>query len=320
MTAKLPPWFLGTVALVGLSLVPGLVLSLTQHREVAAVSAMASVACLLAGVFAGWRIAAVTAIALGAASGLACVVTSSAAPAALLMVCCAVAVGLSAHWGLSGGLITAPIMVGFILAEPPEATAALVAVVMGISGLFSALVCWLVRHRLPNLPRHQTSLSRAAAYAAVLGVLIATATVLVVEMQYGHPGAWIILTVFVVVQPYLQDGWTKAIQRAAGTVVGFIIAVVIGAIITAPPLLYVVGTVCLLAAVGAYAQGRAYWVYAAPLTIAIVLLEGAATSVQETAGERLVATLIGVVISVCAMALLQPIYRRTALAHGVEHY
>jgi len=132
------------------------------------------------------------------------------------------------------------------------------------------------------------------------------ATWFVVDLDLGHTGGWIILTIVVVFQPSLGDGFRKAAHRAAGTVLGFVIAVLIGALVTNVGLLYLIGTVFLMIAFILMMQGRPYWLYATVLTPAIVLLESAGSTVDEVAEQRLGATLIGVTVTVLVMLALTP--------------
>jgi uncharacterized membrane protein YccC len=143
------------------------------------------------------------------------------------------------------------------------------------------------------------------AYSLVLALLVGIATWFVVELDLGHTGGWIILTILVVFQPSLGDGFRKAAYRAAGTVLGFVIAVLVGAVVTNSGLLYLIGTAFLMVAFILMLQARPYWIYATVLTPAIVLLESAGTTVDEVAEQRLGATLIGVTVTVLVMLVMQ---------------
>jgi uncharacterized membrane protein YgaE (UPF0421/DUF939 family) len=138
------------------------------------------------------------------------------------------------------------------------------------------------------------------------------ATWVVVDRDLGHTGGWVILTIVVIVQPALGAGLTKAAQRAAGTVLGFAIAIAIGSILGTGPLLYALGTAFLMAALVVMLQGRPYWVYAALLTPAIVLLESAGSTVDQVAKERLAATLAGVAITILVLLVLAPFAKHFA--------
>jgi uncharacterized membrane protein YccC len=141
------------------------------------------------------------------------------------------------------------------------------------------------------------------------------ATWFVVDLDLGHTGGWIILTILVVFQPSLGDGFRKAAHRAAGTVLGFVIAVLVGAVVTNSGMLYLIGTIFLMVAFILMLQARPYWLYATVLTPAIILLESAGTTVDQVAEERLGATLIGVAVTVAVMLVLTAL---TPIAQRIE--
>ena len=122
----------------------------------------------------------------------------------------------------------------------------------------------------------------------------------------GDTGGWLIVTILVIVQPSLGAGFKKAAHRTAGTVLGFVIAILIGALLPSGVLLYVVGTGFLMVAFIFMLQGRPYWLYATVLTPAIVLLESAGSTVDEVAEQRLGATLVAVAGTMLVMLALSP--------------
>ena len=148
------------------------------------------------------------------------------------------------------------------------------------------------------------------AFSLVLALLVGAATWAVVALDLGHTGGWIILTIVVVFQPSLGAGFTKAAHRAAGTVLGFLIAILVGLLVHSGPLLSLAGTVFLMAAFMLMLQGSPYWLYATVLTPAIVLLESAGSTVDKVAEERLGATLIGVAVTLIVMLALTPFANR----------
>lgn len=142
------------------------------------------------------------------------------------------------------------------------------------------------------------------AYSLILALLVGVATYFVVDLDLGHTGGWIILTILVVFQPSFGDGFHRAVRRAAGTLLGFIIAILCGAVLPSGALLSLAGTDFLMAAFALMLQGRPYCLYATVLTPAIVLLESAGSTVDEVAEERLGATLIGVADTVVVKMVL----------------
>ena len=99
---------------------------------------------------------------------------------------------------------------------------------------------------------------------------------------------------------------------------GFAIAVLVGAFVTNVGLLYFVGTIFLMVAFILMLQGRPYWLYAALLTPAIVLLESSGSTVDEVADQRLGATLIGVIFTLLVMLALTPLTKQLLASPAVD--
>ena len=212
-------------------------------------------------------------------------------------------------------LIMTVISLGFIAASPPQSDPSIVApvfvalVALGAS-VWATLIMYLLRHRLHQHQHTPLDPTRVMTFSLVLALLVGVATWAVVALDLGHTGGWIILTIVVVFQPSLGAGFTKAAHRAAGTVLGFLIAILVGLLVPSGPLLSLIGTVFLMVAFLLMLQGRPYWLYATVLTPAIVLLESSGSTVDTVAKERLGATLIGVAVTLIVMLALVPFSTR----------
>jgi hypothetical protein len=223
--------------------------------------------------------------------------------------------GYAARAGMHDALIMTVISLGFIAASPPQSDSSLdapmyVALVALGASVWATFVMFLLRHRLHQHQHTRLDPQRVMAFSLVLALLVGAATWAVVALDLGHTGGWVILTIVVVFQPSLGAGFTKAAHRAAGTVLGFLIAILVGLLVHSGPLLYLVGTVLLMAAFMLMLKGRPYWLYATVLTPAIVLLESAGSTVDKVAEERLGATLIGVAVTLIVMLALTPFANR----------
>ena len=317
---------LGLVAVVLVITLPGLVLTISGRDDLAGMTAMAAVAGVLPALMVGPRMAVVTAVGLGASAAAAVAVTDQPWLAALLMAAAAGAVGLSSRVSAQRALATAPITLAFLLAEPPRDLAGepVAPLVIGAAMLGAALWAALAVSVLMR-SRHRRELEtlswyRAGAYAVVLAVAVGGASWFLVDLQLGHGGAWFVMTLLIVLQPYLKDSWQKTVQRASGTVIGFVIALVLYAVFDVPAVLYVIASVLmLLALVALVVKHRPYWQFVALLTPAIVLLEGGSGSVVDTALARLGFTLLGVAVAVAIELAAVPILRSVARRHPADH-
>ena len=312
----------GLVAVTVAVTLPGLLLTIAGRDDLAGMTAMAAVAGVLSALVVGPRMAVAAAVGLGVAATAAVAVTDQPWLAALLMATAAGAVGLSSRVNAQRVLATAPITLAFLLADPPRDAAGepVGALVVGVamlgSALWAALVVSVVM-RTHHRPATQVlSWYRAGAYAAVLAVAVGGASWVLVDLQLGHGGAWFVMTLLIVLQPYLKDSWEKTLQRASGTLIGFVIALVLYAILDIPAVLYVMASILmLLALVALVVKQRPYWQFVALLTPAVVLLEGGSGSVVDTAVQRLGFTLLGVAVAVAIELAAVPILRSVARRH-----
>jgi Fusaric acid resistance protein-like len=281
---------------------------------------LAAVAGLIAAVFVPVRMALAAAALIGVGSGVAVTAADLPLLAAVVMAGCGVAMGFAAKQGAASAVALAPVTVGFTLSEPPADSAVVVALAMLGSAAWGVGLGALVRRRLPTRTLTALGTERAFAYGAILALLAGISGYFVAVLQPGHAGGWLLMTYFVVVQPYLQNGWRKAVERAGGTVLGFGIAVLIGLITEVRTALFVIGVLALILGMWIWIKGHPYWQSTTVMTVGIVMAEGASTSVISTAEQRLAATVIGVGASLLAMAVLRPFYRREAAKVGTDHY
>ena len=325
MSAPVRTRVLGLLALVlVVALVPGLVLAALGYSDGATLVALGALTGLLACLMAGWRIALLAVVGLACATAVAIPVAGTPWAAATVVAAASAAVALTSQRGISAGLILAPITLAFTASDPPldalgEPERAVVAAAGTLgAGLFAVAVTHLLHARLPE--GDHASRSRAVTYAAMVSVLVWIATWIVQLNDLGHAGAWAVMTILLVVQPYLQDGSHIAVQRALGTVVGFAIALCFVLVSGVPILVYAAGGLFAYLALVFKLSGRPYWQFAAMLTPAVVLFEGAAGSLTTVAWERLVATLLAVLASLAAMLLVRPLYLAHAQRRGLDRW
>lgn len=302
--------------------VPGLILQRAGIAN-AGVVGLAGLAVVLATATLGWRVGVLTGGLVTAGVVLADAVAGSWVSATLLMVLASVLYGLSAKFGWQRGVSLAPIALAFVIAEPPSQAWAgdhpllLIAVAAAATSAFGVLVTVVLSRGKSSLSPVPVSSRRAQGFAVMLGIAAAVTTPISVLAGWGHAGGWLIMTPLLVIQPALNDAVTKSMRRATGTVVGIVIAVGIGALIPEPWVLYFVGTV--FAGLAMYAMDRRwdYSIFVSGMTVAVVLLEGTATSVTDTGRWRLIATLLGVGIAIAVTAVMSPFYVRANRRAGV---
>lgn len=309
----------GVVLMVVAGFAPAIVAGLLGWSNASNIAIMAGLAAVVACMGgSGWR----TGLQLALPFSILAALTVWAAPnawwAALVLALAAFLRGYAARFGLHDALMMSVISLGFFVATPPTSVGSIpapifTALVSLASMLWATFVIFVLRKQLH--PRQHQALERirVLAFSTVLAILVGAVTWIVVNFSLGHTGGWIILTVLVVFQPSLGAGFHKALHRAAGTAAGFVIAIAVGAVLPSGPWVAAMGTVFLMAAFTFMLQGRAYWMYAAMLTTAIVLLESGGSTVDVVARERLWATLVGVTITLLVMLALAPLAKHLAV-------
>ena len=111
------------------------------------------------------------------------------------------------------------------------ANAAVVGLVALIGGLWGAGAGSFIGRKVPHIKPRPESLRHAVMFGVTIAVVTGVAMAVVVAMQLQHGGAWLILTLLLVLQPDVKRTWKKSIERVWGTTLGFAIALAIGLLV-----------------------------------------------------------------------------------------
>lgn len=276
---------------------------------------------VLGTLVAGVRVGVLSALATGVAGGVAVLGDGRLLVGIAVMVAAAIGLGLTARWQWSRGFIVLPITLAFVAAESPSQEPLASGVAFGSAmagyGVVTALAASILRpHAGEAASTHVTSWSRTWGYAGMLAVTAIATTVISLSVDWGHAGGWLMMTPFIVIQPYIHDGLRKAVNRAAGTLGGFLVASLLDQVFGPGAILTAAGLVLAVLAAVAMIEKWSYALYALFLTPAIVILESVGRPLQQTDDNRLLATMIGVGLSLVAMAVAVPMYRRGAPQAG----
>ena len=306
-------------------IVPTVLLPTSRYDTAGGLFSLGALAIVFITYARGLRSGLLSAVLVGAASTIALLASSITALGVAVMALAALGQGIAAYRGLQRLTIMVPITMAFVVSEPPTtgplANAAAFGLALAAFGCIVAFAVDLVRRGVPHpAPQAAMAASRAAAYATLLAITTVATTAIALTYDWRHAGGWLIMTPFIVIQPYVQDGWRKALERALGTLVGFAIASALAWLIGSALVLTVLGYVFASIAIFAMVKKWRYAIYATFLTPAIVLLESGGRAVTELADKRLEATFLGVGLSLAAMAVAIPIYRKQARKIGLEKY
>jgi hypothetical protein len=302
------------VLITVLPLLPGFALSALGYPTAVGTWALAALMVAIAALLGDVRIAIFAGISLSIASFFGYLTAENPWLAMLVMAVSAAAYGLCFQLGIQSAVSLAPIALAFTMAQPTaiavnESTAfnALLTALLVLGATAWALpIGWFFGKQLTKPALHPVSKKRAHIFAALLASATGVAMWFVSDLKLEHGGAWFLLTLFVVIQPRMRDTWRKSLERALGTILGFGIAFAIGTFISAKPLLYAMGFICVALATWMFLNPkRSYWQYATFLTPGIVILEGTGSSIQTTDLQRLQFTLLGVGVALVLLAVLR---------------
>lgn len=309
------------VVLVFVPMLPALVLAPLGWSAVIGPFLLATIGAMMAALFGGVRLALLVTVGFAVAEMVALPAASSAVWAGVVMALTSLVYGLTARRGLSAMIVVAPEGVAFLIADPPSLgqgsmlkdalTLGLFVVIGGVWGTgFGAFLGRKLPRKTPTGFSWRTTILFAVTMAVVTGVAMGV----VVASGIGHTGAWILLTLFLVIQPVLHQTFRKALERALGTVLGFGIALAVALIVRDATVLLVLGMLFLTLAVYVKLDPRAkYWHFTMFLTPGIVLAEGASANVVVTDIDRLWASLVGVLVALAVLAVFRLVGMRDDL-------
>jgi len=154
--------------------------------------------------------------------------------------------------------------------------------------------------------RWRATLGHAAGWNHALRLVPCLGMAAALELGWpGHHLRWVAVTVAILTQRQPEAAYGRAMQRAAGAVLGVAATgLLLGRGLPGWGLALLVGA---LAGVAAWLRSRSYLAYAAGMTpLVILLLDGGRPVTVEVLVERVVATLIGAGLVIAANRLARP--------------
>jgi len=232
--------------------------------------------------------------------------------------------GWSTRRGVDNVLRFIPIVLCFLVTRPPiqfpthptVVNALWAAAMMAIASLwlmFTAVP--LLRERIPSSQRPKADDVTAAILAVVMGTVVGIATIIVLTWWPGFDGAWLMLTLLVMIQANTGDTMKLSRDRITGTMLGLLASLLLGPLTRWPIAAMVVGTLIFLVALWVFnVAGRPYWQYVALLTPAVVLLNSPGRDVAAVALARLAFTLVGIAVAIPTVLVIN--YLAGRAEHG----
>lgn len=260
-------------------------------------------------------------VANGVSTFLAVLVTGSPIAAGFLMLVLGVALGVVNKWGLSVWNFMFPVLAAAVIAQPPKIINDLIpnALMVGLTAMGCLLIPALLVGLVLKHPMQKTIPIYArkvnVLYTVNLGLVLGGAGYAAAAVHDELLGTWIALSVVaILIHPYAGQIASRALQRGAGTVVGFLVAIGVAASLLPDFLYYAAGLVFLEVAIFMKVDPkRQYWEYVLFLTPGVVLLSGTPSQVGSVGNDRLGATIVAMVACLIVLGIERLIFWRSGL-------
>lgn len=309
------------IASIVIMAVPTLVVVGLGWKSAATLAMLASMGGLFSVAGLRWRGVITLTIASGIATFLAVFAAGNPVLGAILMLAVGATLGVANVWGLSLWNFMFPVIVAAVIAQPPQilkdslGNAALTGAITVVSVIIGGLLTtFLVKKPLQAVtPKYSVKVN--IVYTVNMAVLLAGAGYFAVIAHQELLGMWTALTVVVIlIEPYQGPLTTKALQRAGGTILGFLLATGVSASLLPDFLYLVAGLVFLeIALLLRFVGSRKYWEYVTFLTPGVVLLSGTPSQVGEVSEYRLLATTLAAVACLAVVGIERLVFWRGGL-------
>lgn len=297
------------VALVLLAaMLPVVGVSLLWVPEILGIAVLGFLPAIVGTLKVRWRLGILLSVVLGIAGALAVLVHDTPALGALLMAGLGAAAGLAALRGVHTCVLMVPLAAEFLLVSPPPLAgwstvgdagigyALAVGAIVLLSGVWTSALFGVLGRRLPRPPLEPLPREQALTYAVALTVAAAVATYVVLRWYPDGLGAWLIMTVLLLLQPDPHKALRKTVQRVAGTILGVLAAGLVLVVTDSAAFHHALGSALLVLAMSMHM--KPYWRFVSVLTPAIVLMASTGADGVAVDAWRLGWTLAGAALAV----------------------
>lgn len=302
-------------------LVPTILVVLIGWQSAASLAMLAAMGGLFSMIGLHGRGMLLLVIAMGVTTFAASLVSSNPWASAVLMLICGAGLGAVNKWGLSLWNFMFPVFAAAVIAQPPKVATGTLPNALLTSGIAmgSLILAAVLTMILVKEPRQKEitvyPLKVNVMYAVNLGLLLAAAGYFSSIYRHEQLGVWLTLTIVIIlIYPYAGQSTSRAIQRAAGTILGFLIAIGVGASGLPDFLFYAAAFVFLeIALLMRIVPGKKYWEYVMFLTPGVVLISGKPSELATVSHDRLYATIIAAVACLLVLAIERGLFWRGGL-------
>lgn len=270
------------------------------------------------GLFSSPRLALGATLLTPALMGLALLLQDLPVAGAVYMAAIGAAVGLSAHrgWHVMGSfagplaayaLIGAPHVATSSGTVPAGSTATAGFTLVGFvlaGGLWTTVIGSRITSVVQLKPPPVVPMHTARYFAAALGLLVGFSTYVAMQWLDSPNAWWVVLTLFVVVQPYYAAAGHRVVARVVGTLAGAVLAVVVAEALKDEPVAIAIIALVLTVAAPWVNMTQPYWVFVLFLTPAVVLqTAGGAEAIVESALDRALYTVVAAAAAIVVLTV-----------------
>ena len=238
-----------------LAIAPMLILSATSWSANSSLFYLGMLPAAI-GVLINVRVAAAGGVITGALMMLAVPLRDEPIAGAFFMAAIGAVVGLSSVRGWHGvgayagpqtsfALIGAPMVAlasGTVAIDSSWTATTMMGGTVAAGGLWIAFIGWLARHEFPPHEPHPVSNLAAGYFAGALAALVGIGAFIAMQWATSPNAWWLILTLFVVVQPFYATTLQRSASRVLGTVLGAVIAAFVAELLHGWPVLMSIAT------------------------------------------------------------------------------
>lgn len=241
--------------------------------------------------------------------------------ATLVLMAAGLGLGISARWQLKPVYWLLVVSLCMLITNSPltPGPSPGQAILMAVALMTSGAVATLLETRLLSLVgRTADTYSFAVAHSWrrswAHGLMLAAATLVTTPIALANhwhtSGLWLILTPFLVLQPFVRESWKVALHRSLGTLAGVLLVIIlaVGLPQTVPLQLPAFAAAVLTVVIAIRRGHRALMLTA--LTATIVLFNSNSGDLLLRADQRVLASALGIAIALLMMALAHLIERR----------
>lgn len=305
------------VILIALAIAPMLILSATSWSANSSLFYLGMLPASI-GVLISVRVAAAGGVLTGALMTLAVPLRDEVILGALFMAAIGAVVGLSSVRGWHGvgayagpqtafALIGAPLVAlasGTVAVDSSWGATTMMGGTVAAGGLWIAFIGWLARHEFPPHEPHPVPKVAARYFAGALAALVGIGAFVAMQWATSPDAWWLILTLFVVVQPFYAATLQRSAYRVLGTVLGAVIAAFVAELLEDLPVLVSIATLAVTAGAIWAKMTQPYWVFATFLTPAVILpTSSEADTVLFADVQRVAFTVVAAAVAVGVLTI-----------------